>query len=72
MESDLITNDNAVCVVCEMTWTEDQALLLGNTWIQCDNCTAWIHEDCIPIGFEYDKKDDKFVCHICKQEKYNV
>ena len=65
IEQDSLTDNDAVCCVCHMTWTEDLTLLLGHTWIQCDICDSWVHEDCLPLGFEYDKSADKFVCHNC-------
>ena len=68
IESNVINEDEAVCVGCDMTWNEDQILMLGNTWIQCDVCNDWVHEDCLPIGFMYDKTNDKFVCHKCKKD----
>ncbi|KAH3711976.1 hypothetical protein DPMN_071653 [Dreissena polymorpha] len=61
-------NDKAFCVVSKMSWAEDQKLMLGTTWIQCDDCTSWLHEDCLPIGFEYDTTEEKFLCHKCKKD----
>ncbi|KAJ8304426.1 hypothetical protein KUTeg_018009 [Tegillarca granosa] len=63
------TDDHdAYCVVCEMTWAEDKQLMLGQTWIQCDKCLAWIHENCLPVGFVYDMTEERFACHNCKKD----
>ncbi|KAJ8299460.1 hypothetical protein KUTeg_023520 [Tegillarca granosa] len=63
------TDDHdAYCVVCEMTWAEDKKLMLGQTWIQCDKCLAWIHENCLPVGFVYDMTEERFACHNCNKD----
>ncbi|KAJ8299457.1 hypothetical protein KUTeg_023517 [Tegillarca granosa] len=63
------TDDHdAYCVVCEMTWAEDKKLMLGQTWIQYDKCLAWIHENCLPVGFVYDMTEERFACHNCKKD----
>jgi hypothetical protein len=69
------TNENeeeAICMLCELTWKEDQDLMLGHTWIQCDKCESWIHEHCLPIDMKYDSvtnKDIDFICHKCERDK---
>ena len=57
-----ITEMEAMCMACEITWLEDQENC--RTWVECDGCSKWIHVDCIPVGFEFSLEDD-FICHYC-------
>ncbi|KAH3828424.1 hypothetical protein DPMN_130385 [Dreissena polymorpha] len=66
LECDFGTSDEATCMACEMTWSEDQTLMLGNKWVQCDVCSGWLHVDCLPHGCDFDESSDTFECHSCK------
>ena len=34
-------------MTCDITWKEDHDLGLERTWIQCDECKAWVHAVCL-------------------------
>lgn len=63
--------DEAMCMVCELTWGEDKLLMFGHTWIQCDTCKCWIHDHCLPVGITYDHSNNNtdFICHKCESDK---
>ena len=56
-------NENVECKGCRMTWSEDQELGLGRTWVNCDVCNMWMHYDC--SSREVDS-DEPFCCPDCK------
>ena len=56
-------NENVECKGCHMTWSEDQELGLGRTWVNCDVCDMWMHYDCSSREVE---SDVPFCCPECK------
>jgi hypothetical protein len=59
-----------LCPVCFGSFEEENALELGTTWVECDQCQRWMHHDCIPVGYSVELNlesscSDSFVCHFC-------
>ena len=55
---------NNLCAVCY------QKTVYGNSevteWVQCDACSTWLHEDCIPTKYQRESyEEDPFYCPRC-------
>ncbi|KAK3086373.1 hypothetical protein FSP39_017497 [Pinctada imbricata] len=55
---------DAICIGCTGTYAEDEMSGLQRTWIPCDSCREWVHEDCTPVEMP-EGNSDEFVCHLC-------
>ena len=44
----------------------------GRTMIQCDNCQAWQHNDCMGVTEEEDQLPEHYFCEICKPEDHEA
>ncbi|KAH3786158.1 hypothetical protein DPMN_164261 [Dreissena polymorpha] len=54
------------CMVCHMTWEEDQLLQTGSIWIQCDQCDSWMHKECCSDNLIVDNDDPPLCCPGCE------
>lgn len=60
-----VTDDeDELCIVCGKGETDDTLI---ETWVQCETCSNWLHEKCIPCNHVYSVYDEVFICHICKK-----
>ncbi|KAF9619240.1 hypothetical protein IFM89_005794 [Coptis chinensis] len=53
----------AVFCKCEMPYNPDDLM------VQCEDCEDWFHPDCIQMKVEELKMLDRFICHVCSDEK---
>ena len=56
----------ARCMVCNISWEDDQENI--STWVECEMCKNWIHEECIPLAFDTTALEDEnadFICPNC-------
>ena len=65
-ETPLDIDDNNDNVVCKKCYTIDKE----TQWIQCDNCSQWLHRSCAGLKHhlkwkKYQKKNAVFTCYEC-------
>lgn len=47
------------CPMCELYFDDDIANLI---WVECTNCSKWMHTDCIPASYPSSPCDEDFTC----------
>ena len=50
------------CVICTLTEDDDEEPEL---WVECFQCSSWVHDSCLPPNHPFSAKDDDFLCPLC-------
>lgn len=50
------------CLICGFT----KHASVEQQWVQCEACFRWIHFTCLPDETDYQKKDLRYKCELCK------
>ena len=66
-----LSSEENICPGCLGSFEEEERDGIISQWVQCDQCSRWMHRDCIPINFSFNSdaflvdSDIEFICHIC-------
>lgn len=49
------------CIVCELGKDEDEEM---EVWIECTQCSTWVHDSCLLPNYPFKSQDNDFVVQI--------
>ena len=55
-----------LCIVCGFGEEDDDE---GDKWVECDQCSNWVHIRCLPDYYSYKEGDEEYVCPVCLRRK---
>ena len=55
------STDLECCVMCSLTEDDDEE---SELWVECSQCSSWVHESCCPPNHPFSAKDEDFLCPL--------
>lgn len=62
-EASATTSDEGAekCIMCELGGEDEEV----EVWIECTQCSRWVHESCILPNYPFNSQDSDFLCPDC-------
>lgn len=52
-------------------YRKKKTFLMGNLWVECEQCHGWVHPECVGLDINIDE-NDKLVCFECGNQCFTT
>lgn len=63
-ENEDTDDESAICMICKVSWKDEQSLDHGRIWVECDTCKSWVHYECSTVAVP-EEEEVPYYCQEC-------